>query len=520
MIKYVAKYLRISQDDDNLGESSSIISQRQIIDNYISSVAEFTNIPTIEYIDDGYSGTNFDRPDMKKLLDAVKKGDICCIIVKDFSRFGRRYLEAGKLIDQIFPYLGVRFIAVNDQYDSNNHLGSTPEIDVPIKNMINAMYSKDISRKVKSAKQTKIKQGIFINAHTIYGYKKDTSDKHKIIIDEPAASVVQQIFRLAQNDYTPYQISIELNNQHIPSPAVYKKQNGCERGWNIINDNSILWTKATVLRLLHDERYTGIYIGGKWSVGKLGSKKQIRNPENEWTRIFDSHPAIITLELFNQVKEKISNKNAVKKGNNSDRFLYKKIQCGQCGHLMRYRDDVKNPFYYCDTARYSNHYNCCKKKIYKEELINVLKSAIQTQLKTFLNYEKLYYNKKRELQQNIKLNNITLKKLENEIKLLHTSKRQLYECYKKEKINKQTYTIEKEILENEINIKKSDYDKLVFPVEIKSDKFAFIQKFLCSFQNDPKIYDELIEKVLFYDENKIEIKYLFSLKESENYFGP
>ena len=156
MNQYIADYLRLSLDDEGLGESNSISSQRQIILDYISSVPELAGMQVKEFVDDGYTGTNFNRPGIKRLLDAVRRGEVSCIIVKDLSRFGRKYLEVSKYIEQLFPYIGVRFIAVNDHYDSNNHKGTTAEIDVAVRNMINAMYSKDVQKKQKARNEPKL----------------------------------------------------------------------------------------------------------------------------------------------------------------------------------------------------------------------------------------------------------------------------------------------------------------------------------------------------------------------------
>ena len=284
MNRYIAYYLRLSADD-GINESTSIFSQRELIKEYIYSSDEFIEMQSLEFVDDGCSGTTFNRTGIRQLLDAVKKGEINCIIVKDFSRFGRNYLEVSKYIEQIFPYLGVRFIAINDNYDSNNHKGTTAEIDVPLRNMINAMYSLDISKKMKSAKQTKIKQGIFANAYPIYGYKKDSVEKGQLLIDEPAAAVVRRIFRLALDGNTAFQIVTILNNEGVLTRGSYKKQAGNKKKWNDINEGDSFWMCANIYSILHDERYTGTFIGGMGEMGELGSKKYIKKAKNEWIRI-------------------------------------------------------------------------------------------------------------------------------------------------------------------------------------------------------------------------------------------
>ena len=172
MNKYIYKYYRISLDDENTLESNSITSQRYVVESHLATIPELVNKPSVEIIDDGHTGTNFNRPGVKQLFEAVRRGKVSCIIVKDLSRFGRKYLEVSKYLEQLFPYLGVRFIAVGDGYDSDTHKGTTANLDVPIRNMLNALYSKKVSKDVKSAKQSQVQQGKYIHALAPFGYKK------------------------------------------------------------------------------------------------------------------------------------------------------------------------------------------------------------------------------------------------------------------------------------------------------------------------------------------------------------
>ncbi|MCL2095524.1 MAG: recombinase family protein [Oscillospiraceae bacterium] len=517
MNKYIAYYLRLSLDDgNNIGESNSIASQREIIKEYIYSSDEFVEAQTLEFIDDGYSGTNFNRPGIKSLLEAVKAGEIGCIIVKDLSRFGRQYLEVSKYIEQIFPYIGVRFIAVNDNYDSNSHKGATAEIDVPVRNMINAMYSMDISKKVKSAKQTKIKQGIVASAHTIYGYRKDNVDKGQILVDEPAAAVVRKIFQLALDGNNAFKIAEKLNNEQVPTPSAHKNNTVSNRNWNKINKGKNLWTSATIFRILKDERYTGTFIGGMSESEKLGSNENIIKPKEEWIRIPNSHPAVITQEQFDMVAGMIKGNSSSRTKKASSRPLDKKIRCGKCGHKLRYKGSVSYPFYFCDTARYSDEHGCMRGKIRESDLNDAVMASLQMQINLFLDTEKLYRMIENKINKpNTSTENSALQ-LESEIKNLQANKRKLYESYKNKEISQTIYLQEREMLEKESAIQTAAREALLSEQKNRKDTSEATQKIHNKFlkyqsltELTKEMADEFIEKISVYETNRIEIRFTF-----------
>ena len=516
--KYLAYYLRLSQDDNNIGESNSIVSQREIIKEYIYSSNEFIEAQTLEFVDDGYSGTNFNRPGIQKLFEAVKNGEIECIIVKDLSRFGRQYLEVNKYIEQIFPYIGVRFIAITDNYDSNNHKGTTAEIDVPVRNMINAMYSMDISKKIKSAKQAKIKQGIFASGFAIYGYKKDKVNKNQLLIDEPAAAVVRQIFQLALDGNSTFQIAKKLNSERISSPAIHKNISGSKKKWNARNEEHNFWTCESVYRIIKDERYIGTFIGGKKESGRLGSNESIFKPKEEWVRIPDSHPAIISQEQFDIVNGMMKKKSGNKGKKIPNIPLYKKVWCGKCGRRLRYRNRKHIPFYFCYSATYSDKYGCMSDKMREKDLNEAVLIIVLTQIKLFINNEKLLRMAENKINKpNITADNSILQ-LDNEVKTLQTNKRKLYERYKNNEINQILYLQEREILEKELINKAKEresfisqkqsynYTSILESTQQISRRFLKYQEIT---ELTSEMVDEFIEKITVYDCDRIEIKFTF-----------
>lgn len=307
MKEKIALYMRLSNEDDRNKESASIINQRNLLHDFIQNNSEFTGCKIIEFTDDGCSGTNFDRPAVKALLEQAKKGEINCIIVKDFSRFGRNFIEVGDFIEQVFPSLNVRFIAVNNNFDSKDYAACAGALDMAFRNLINELYSRDISKKVKSAKRTKMKNGDFMSGGAPFGYRKSSENKNKLEIDPAAAEYVRRVFSLCADGKSTNEIASVLNAEDIPTPLMYKRSIGNRRKWNIKGEKNI-WTNAAVLRVLRDERYTGNLVSGKREIKKIGSGKSVKVPQKDWIIIENTHEPIISKKLFNKARERLGKK--------------------------------------------------------------------------------------------------------------------------------------------------------------------------------------------------------------------
>lgn len=278
----VALYMRLSAEDANIGESVSIANQRDLLYAFVRSRREFDGCPVLEFCDDGYSGVNFNRPSVQKLLSLAGK-TVSCIIVKDFSRFGRNLIEVGDYLDQIFPFLGVRFIAVNEGYDSGEGHGSSVSLDVSLKAMVYEMYSYDISEKIRCVQQAKMCKGEYLCAIAFYGYQRSKLKKNHLEIDTNAAEVVRRIFNMAVNGMVPSKIASELNREGILSPLMYRKKNHTDgiRGWKTAGERTY-WTRENVRRIICDERYTGCLIGRKQTVVDISTKRTEPVPREDW----------------------------------------------------------------------------------------------------------------------------------------------------------------------------------------------------------------------------------------------
>ena len=292
-------YLRISKETDN--ESNSISGQRMVIKEFVGKHIDMEIAG--EWCDDGYSGITFERPGIKDLLANVFSGNIECIIVKDLSRFGRDYIETGRYIRYIFPQLGIRFIAVCDNYDSSSSGFFEDSLFIPVMSLVNDAYCRDISNKVRWQQEAKRKQGIYIGAFAVYGYIRHEDAPGKLAVDQVAAEVVRQIFDMRIDGNSAEKIASKLNSQNIPSPLVYKRLNNSKYTTSFAKNNMPEWTPVAIRRILSNEIYTGVIIQGKDK--KLSYKLPVRKklPKDEWIRVEGAVTPIITKDVFEKVQK-------------------------------------------------------------------------------------------------------------------------------------------------------------------------------------------------------------------------
>ena len=349
-----AIYLRISSEDADLrtgekDESESISNQRSLLREYVSSHADLSGSEMLEFCDDGWSGTNFERPAVKELLEQVRRGQINCILVKDLSRFGRDYLTVGDYISRVFPFLGVRFISVNDGFDSSNPL-DIDSLDTSFRTLIYDLYSRDLSRRVKSAKKARAERGAFLSPYAPYGYVKDPEDKNHLLVDAEAADTIRRIFQMAADGTKPWQIAAALNGDGINSPKNHKAEAGCTRTpWRSIQEENF-WTASLVAKFLRDERYIGKTVFGKRSRDIVGSTHTVKISRNEWIVVPDRHEAIVSEALFEKAQTCMREYREYEVSSGSGNPLKRKVICGVCGHAMQ-RDNKKNASYCCGTKR-------------------------------------------------------------------------------------------------------------------------------------------------------------------------
>lgn len=373
-----AAYLRLSQEDGDKQESDSIRGQRQLIRDYEK---QHPGIRVVrEYADDGYSGTNFDRPDFQRMLKDAQSGQIDCIIVKDLSRLGRNYIGTGKYTERIFPSLGIRFISINDNYDSASSDYAADSVILPFKNLINDAYSRDISVKIRSQLDVKRRQGGFIGSFAAYGYKKAEDNHNRLVADGYAAGIVQKIFKWKLDGWSCQAIAGKLNADGVLSPLEYKRIQGMNYNCGFRAKEKAQWTHVQVRRILENELYIGNMVQGKYR--KLNYKlKQIRAvPENEWIRVEGTHPPLIEEASFERVQEllMLDTRAAGEKGSNIFSGL---VRCADCGQSMvrRVGGTKKNRRVYLHCSTYKSGLGCSSHLVSEEKLLEAVKTMIRIQ---------------------------------------------------------------------------------------------------------------------------------------------
>ena len=358
-----ALYVRLSKEDGDAAsgsknESNSIANQKSLIMDYLQSRPEFRVVSIRE--DDGFSGTDFNRPAFQAMMEDVKKGVINCIIVKDLSRFGRNYIEVGRYLEKLFPMLGIRFIAVNDNYDSLE-ADTAHDIVVPFKNLINDSYCRDLSVKIRSHLAIKRKNGEFIGAFACYGYLKDENNRNQLVVDTYAGQVVKDIFRMKINGMSQYRIADALNEQGILSPMEYKKYLGSHFESSFKVNPKAVWTAKAVTRILTNEVYTGVLVQGKQTTPNHKVKVRQEVDETDWIRVENAHESLIDRVLFDVVQNLMGRDTRTSPNETQVFPLSGLVYCGDCGHPMvrkisRYTKKEK-----ADTAQTYGYFLCSEK---------------------------------------------------------------------------------------------------------------------------------------------------------------
>ncbi len=376
----VGLYLRLSRDDGDKAESDSIHSQRNLLMDFISKNRSFCY--KREYVDDGYSGTNFDRPSFTRMLEDAQKGIINCIMVKDLSRFGRNYIETGRYLERIFPSMGLRLIAVNDNYDTLDRDSSDNEIVVPFKNLVNDAYCRDISLKIRSHLDVKRKDGQFIGSFAMFGYEKDSKNKNHLVIDEDAARIVELIFQLRLNGYSTQRIASKLNELGFHPPYEYKRKKGLNYNSGFKSADKAGWTRETVMRILSNEMYTGTMVQGKTRRINYKVRKSLSVMPEDWIRVEHTHVPIIEKATFDMVQELAALDTRVAPEKDDVYPLSGYIKCGCCGQNMVRRmashGGKKYHYYHCSTYKAGG--NCSAHLINCDKVERVVLEAVNRQI--------------------------------------------------------------------------------------------------------------------------------------------
>ena len=515
---YATPYYRISNDDGDLavsgkGESNSISNQRSLIEDYVKDKPEI--ILCEERVDDGFSGVDFERPAFKQMMEDVKAGKTNCIIVKDLSRFGRNYIEVGRFIQKIFPYLGVRFIAVNDNYDSAELAdGATGGLDVAFKNLIYDYYSREMSKKQRIAWRRMAQQGQYNSNCALYGYRKSEADKHKLVIDEYAAGIVRRIYdmRLAGTAYG--QIAAALNREGITSPRVYWSQINGKDGCKAAQ----LWTYATVKTILHNEVYKGTLVMNHTGTRSYKDHAQISKPETEWIRHEALHEAIVTAEEWEAVQKinEAASLHSVGRQEPTAKLFTGKLVCADCktplcanAETQHRKNGTKKRYvsYFCGTYGKSGRSVCSWHRIYEQTLTQIVIAEIRTQAQAVTVNEAAVVDRlKRKIadydEQRLADAKQEISKLRRRVQELETMTAKLYEDKYSGAVSESTFMVLTQKNEQERLAKAERLDALLSEVDKAQQKTAAIQnwtaiirKYLNLQDLDRATIDELIDHI-------------------------
>ena len=451
-------------------------------------------------------------------MDLIDKHLIDCVIVKDLSRLGRNYIETGRYIDQIFPMLGVRFISVNDNYDSSKESTDADQIIIPFKNLINDAYCRDISIKVRSQLDTKRKKGKFIGSFPGYGYKKDPADKNHLIIDDKAAEVVKQIFNWRLEGYSQGRIAKKLNEMGVLPPMEYKRSQGMNFATGLRKRDVSQWYPGNVSMILKNDLYIGTVTQGKKR--KINYKlKQLQDvDESEWIHVADMHEPIISKEVFERAQMLDRKDMRVSSGRDTVRIFSGILKCGHCGQNMiarRVHSGQKDHYYYiCSTKK--NGQGCDYHSISSKKLEAAVKEILQKQVQIALDFDQLARIMDHQPLQShrIKLLDEQIGTMESEIKRLRDLKEHLYEDFTQGIVDESDYLELKKRFDYKIEqagnalgeVKSKKEDILNEPL-LPPDWISEIRQYGHVSELSRKMLIMLVDEILVYSKNEIEIKF-------------
>lgn len=519
MPKYQATaYIRLSYTDNRSSESDSVTNQRKLIENFIERNPDIQIVS--EKIDDGYSGIIFDRPAFKEMMQDITDGKVNCVIVKDLSRLGREYIETGRYLRRVFPTYGVRFIAVNDRYDSSSPDNAHDGIIIPLRNMINEAYAMDIARKIKAQQRQAMKDGKYVGGRTPYGYLKAPDNCHHLIVDPVAAEVVKTMFQWAAEGAGLNTIAVRLNEAGYLSPSHYKRTLGEITHENLVGNGH--WQTRTVAKILRAEVYTGDLVQG---VSKIIDHKQVRASADEWTTVRGTHEAIISRELFAAVQKALDQAAQQAKDREihswSPNLLRGKIFCAHCGHSLHRQKCVRRKsqevyVYHCISNNRIKKGVCPGAFIFEKELLDALADMIQEQLDTTLGQYSLgleNLTKEAEEQKNIQAKIASRKQ---EIQQLRTYQRGLYEGLIQNHLSKDEYFTFKEKYEAKIEAISEEIEQLKAGLAIitkQLEQYKMLSQDAQHIKEDCQLtaalIDRLIDRVEVSREKRITVRFRF-----------
>ena len=500
-----ALYTRLSREDGDKLESDSIANQRALLEEFAARQPDLQVVG--QYSDDGYTGTNFDRPNFQRMMADIEAGKINCVIVKDLSRFGRDYINSGQYLERWFPEHGVRFLAVNDHIDSE---AGPYDMLLPFKNVFNEQYARDISNKVKSAMQAKQRQGAFIGAFASYGYRKDPEDHNKLLIDPSAAAIVRRVFDLYEQGNGKIRIAKLLNEEGIPCPSEYKKLNG-ERYHNGQKlEKTTYWTYATIHRMLKNQMYIGNMEQGR-APRQIMHGKARQLDRSQWTVVEGTHEPIISRQQWDRVQALLAKDTRAPSFEQNISPFAGFLRCGDCGRAMSKTNHPGGVYYCCGSYKRYGPSVCSRHGISQRKLERVVLEDLNKIIQTVDNLKNLAEEaapkkKRRDIQ-------AERERIQVNLDRIYHLKKSAYEDFRSGLLTRDEYLRYKEDYTHQEKAVSAQLAQL----EQEQPKTIFDQPWVASLLEHGKLKEldritmaETVKEILVFEDGHIEITYLFS----------
>ena len=451
-IYHTAGYIRLSVEDSGKTDGYSLENQEKLVKDFIADQQDMRLYRL--YIDNGATGTVFERPAFDEMMQDMKDGKINCIVVKDLSRLGRNYLEAGNYLEQIFPFFRVRFISITDGYDSNSPDVTNESLIIPLKNIINEGYAKDISQKITTSFEARKKQGQFMGKYPVYGYLKDPENKNHLIVNPETCGIVKRIFQMRDSGMALGAIASQLNEEGIPSPARYLWLKGISKEER---HRDSYWDRTNVKRLLTNKMYLGMLVYGKEKTSFAKGIKRQRVPESEWKYVPNAHEAIIDQELFDSVQRKLEgakqdflNMTGINEDYQPENLFRGRIHCSDCGRAMKMTKFVatrkdgsidRYAVYECCRRKQLYDLSCPQRSIRKAIVDKTVEEAIRFHIRTFLDTEQVIVKLNRSPKGRAAASNIQnrIREKQRRITKIERLSTGIYEDYREGILNEEEY---------------------------------------------------------------------------------
>ena len=519
-----ALYIRLSIMDSGKKDSESIINQQELLESYIAQRSEFKLYDI--FIDNGETGVDFMRPAWSSLMKECRAGKVDCIVIKDLSRLGRNYIETGDYLERIFPMMGIRLIAVTDNYDNLN-LTNGERLVSGLKNLVNDIYAKDISRKVCAAMRTKQKNGEFIGSLACYGYLKDSQNKNKLVINPETAPVVRQIFEWKAEGVGNTTICQRLEAQGVPSPSKYKYLKGIVKSPKFANR---VWIAESVARILRNTTYLGHMSQGKHKGALYESKplKEVRR--DDWIIVENTHESIVSQELFDTVNTVLEEKNVQYKETYGRHNHLKRpssvlqglVFCAECGKALKRLNSVNNKkdkiSWHYECRLYKSLKHCAKKSIGEADLYDAVYGAIKLQLQACGDISSVIdkLNHEHSYKAGLSRYDAEIEDAEKEIRRIESLRKAIFEDYATKlitaseyKFANEKYTADADKLQEHLKQAKLARSQHSQDTSVNNKWLATFKKFIDDKELTTEMTKTLIERIDVHEGHNIEIAFRY-----------